>query len=124
MYDINLERVTWEEYVYKTKNEHNQLLKLYIFREDGIWHVCFFIATKRKHGYQQYCQTGKGGLSSLIWAKNCILDWIADRTSKKIPGELRIYADDSRRMNIYKRYLIPKGFKLSFTREPYLYLKY
>lgn len=126
MYEIQLQREDQYTYVYKAKNSCNQLLTLEIFQsKDNNWNVCFFITSKRKKGYQKLQQTGKDGLSSLIWAKNCVIDWISKMKefplrTKKI--KLCVYADDKRRRDIYKRYLLPLGFQIEKSKDQPLYM--
>lgn len=123
MYEIELQKKDQYTYIYKAKNSYNQLLTLEIFQsEDNNWNVCFFITSKRKKGYQKLQQTGKDGLSSLIWAKNCVIDWIFEmkRLHKKL--KLYVYADDKRRRNVYKRYLLPLGFQIEKSKYQPLYM--
>lgn len=110
------------EYQYKAKNSCNQLLTLEISQDKDDFWVCFFITSKRKKGYQYLKQTGKDGLSSLIWAKNCVLDWISNYGSRYAGKKLCVYHDDQRRAAVYKRYLTPVGFKQSRDRYKYLFL--
>lgn len=130
MYEINPKR-TFHETTYKSKNKFGQTMILRIGKDpewvgiNFIYYVCFYITTKRKHGFQEGIQTGKDGLGSLLWAKKCIIDWIEyERNSYHTPKniELCIYASDRRRFEAYKYGLIPLGFKVSYTRDPYLYL--
>lgn len=126
MYRIEVEKQNEHSYVYKAKNKHNQLLNLEIYEDiNNNWSVCFFITTKRKRGFQKLQQTGKDGLSSLIWAKNCVIDWISmmKRTSLKTGNiKLCVYADDKRRMTAYKRGLLPLGFKVEKSKDSPLYM--
>ena len=78
------------------------------------------MVTKRKQGYQENVQTGKDGLYSLIWAKNCILNFI---DVIKDNDTIIIYFSDNRRKKIYYRYLKDYNFKLgrSYGRESLIF---
>lgn len=81
MYKINLEKNKEYSNVYKytTKNEAGQILCLeiteYQTNKHNFYWVMFHIG-KRKKGFQYMETTGKDGLKSLFWAKNCIIDFI------------------------------------------------
>lgn len=124
MYDIN--RVINEKYVssyiYRTKNSSHQILYLEAFLTTrGFVNILFYITTKRKSGFQYLKQTGKDGLSSLVWAKNAIQDFLNNPPRELRGKELRIYGDDRRRFSVYQRSLTPLGFKVSRTQAKYLY---
>lgn len=79
MYDIQREEgdTYLDHYIYKSRNEHNQIIICEAYRTiQGTINFCFFITTKRKHGYQEGKTTGKDGIKSLLWAKQCLLDFI------------------------------------------------
>lgn len=110
MYDINLTKSTeyYNTYIFKTKNKNNQTLELLIFISDfsefnlnNTYCVTFKINTKRKHGYQLLKQTGKDGIKSLLWAKNCIEYFINNKLHNG--DKIVIYADDSKRFKVYIR---------------------
>ena len=114
---------------YTAKNCCNQLLTFEI-RPFGLckyrWYAVFWITTKRNQGYQQGLQTGKDGVKSLVWAKTCLLNWIEKaKALKHDTPEYRLYiwSDDSRRFNVYKRYLIPLGFQVEQTSDHPLVLR-
>lgn len=114
-------KITESEYgfMYKTKNEYNQTLQLdfsFIKRDSNHmeWWVSFCIVTKRKNTSDAFGNkliTGKDGIKSLIWGKNCIIDFI-DFIPKKEKTEHHIYIEgiESRRRNIYKKKLFSLGF--------------
>lgn len=111
-------------YQYKTKNSRNQLLTFEIYEyEAGKFNVVFFITTKRKKGYQYKQQTGKDGVKSLIWAKQCLEDWINKYREQHKGKVVKIYHDDRRRATIYERSLVPIGFKVAKNQYKNLYMK-
>lgn len=126
MYEINMQKENQFSYMYKAKNSKNQLLTLNVYQSvDDNWNVMFFITSKRKHGYQKLKQTGKDGVQSLIWAKNCVLDWIKNVQERRFqsgPIKLFVYADDKRRMKVYKRALIPLGFQVEKSAQAPLFI--
>ena len=129
MYEIKCERIDNEFYQYKSKNRVGQILTLEIWKDSdskhNVWNVTFYITTKRKHGYQYLKQTGLDGLSSLIWAKTCIIDfigWYKTSPYKEKKLKLCVYADDKRRMNTYRKGLIPLGFQVEKSKYQTLYL--
>lgn len=124
MYDIECNAIyPGSVYQYKTKNSRNQLLTFKIYEyETGKFNVVFFITTKRKKGYQYKQQTGKDGIRSLIWAKQCLEDWISNCRKTHSGKVLEIYHDDKRRAAVYERYLVPIGFKVARNQYRNLYM--
>ena len=113
-----------DDYIYQGRNENNQIIIFEIFRVlDGYFNVKFYITTKRKKGFQKLKQTGKDGIKSLLWAKNCIVKFIEEFGSKFSGDTIRIYADDIRRIRTYERGLSKIGFKMSYSVQKYLYYK-
>lgn len=111
MYEINLIK-DGNNYYYKSKNEFGQIILLKLtsvmtYKHISYW-VCFQIG-KRKDGYKYMQTTGKDGLKSLIWAKNCIknfIESIKNRTNFYLTDETLKYSviiqwDDNRRRNVY-----------------------
>ena len=70
--------------------------------------ISFQVMTKRKDGYSYLQQTGRDGLYSLLWAKDCIVDMI---NTVERPFNICICADNSRRFRVYERGLKGLGFK-------------
>ena len=69
-------------------------------QKNTIYFVTFTINSKRKQGYQYLKSTGKDGLKSLIWAKQCIKYFINNILNS---GEsVVIYADNSQRFKAYE----------------------
>lgn len=110
MYEINLkEKRTESKFFYTTKNINNQILTLNIIKDythkSINYYIIFFIGKKKK-GYEFLNTTGKDGIKSLIWAKNCIKDFIIQI---KEHYEFNLYEnhsivinwDDNRRRDIY-----------------------
>lgn len=127
MYNIEANQTVYYSqeatYQYKAKNSCNQLLTLTIARDGNDFWVCFFITSKRKKGYQKLQQTGKDGLSSLLWAKNCVINWISNYRERYKGCRLCISHDDKRRAEVYKRSLSSIGFEESKDIYKYLFLK-
>lgn len=113
-----------DDYIYQGRNKLNQILKLEIFFcTDNYFNVKFFITTKRSKGYQKFKQTGKDGITSLLWAKKCMIDFIEDFKERYHGSVIRVYGDDVRRVNVYERGLTSIGFKKAYLKNPYLYYK-
>nr|DAN43670.1 MAG TPA: hypothetical protein [Caudoviricetes sp.] len=126
MYDIQREEgdIYLDHYIYKSRNEHNQIIICEVYRTySETLNFAFFITTKRKHGYQEGKITGKDGIKSLLWAKKCLLDFIK-YGHWKYPGEtLVVYPDDAKRRRVYEYALIPLGFQIAKTRDKSLFIK-
>ena len=113
-----------DDYIYQGRNENNQIIIFEIFRVlDGYFNVKFYITTKRKNGYQFMKQTGTDGIKSLLWAKTCLIKFIEEFTERYHGYMIRIYADDIKRLNVYERGLRDIGFKMSYSKNKYLYYK-
>ena len=132
MYEINREYNSQEViYTYKTVNSENQKLHLELYATDCNpetvwWCCCFYIASKRKHGYQELQQVGKDGIRSLVWAKNCINDFVqnAFKNPLYLHNNLLIFWDDSKRRKVYTYGLGKLGFKFTkFKGKDCLFLK-
>ena len=83
MYEIKLTENPnyYDTYHYISKNDKGQLINLILTPDVTNKHVKYYVQFyigKRKHGYQFGIETGKDGLKSLIWAKNCIKDFIVN----------------------------------------------
>lgn len=112
-------------YRYKEKNSAGQTMVFevrHFMDNDGRhgdkMYVVFYIMTKRTDGYQQFKQTGKCGLEGLVFAKECLIDFITWWKSQFKRRNLRIYVrgDDRRRFEIYKHFLVPLGFHVQQSR--------
>jgi hypothetical protein len=75
------------------------------------WNVVFWIG-KRKRGYEFGNQTGKDGLKSLLWAKSCIIDFMANLQKNGLKHHIIISWDNNRRKKAYIRGLSDLGFRL------------
>ena len=133
MYEINkqFDRADYT-YKYRAKNINNQqlILDIYIcdnsdFSNELLWNIEFYIATKRKHGFQTLISTGKDGIKSLIWAKNCIKDFIKEKESDtEYNNSILVNWDNSKRKKIYIYGLSKLGFTLiKYRRSESLYLR-
>ena len=126
MYPINRVRTYNDErqdvYVYECKNVFNQKLCLYFTDHERYYFITFYIMSKKKREFETLKQTGKDGLTSLLWAKNCIKDFI-DNVAKK--NDLIIVEwDDKKRKNVYVRGLKSLGFYIGrFDGKEVLMLK-
>lgn len=126
MYEINrcINKAYKDSYYYKTRNECNQIIFLEIFKvNEGYFNVMFYITDKRKKGFQYKAITGKDGIKSLIWAKNCIKDFLKFAKRRFSGQRMEIYADDERRRKAYEYGLIPLGFEVAKNRYKNLYYR-
>ena len=104
----------------RAKNEHGQTMQLsfeswsFTFKNKEQWFVRFYISTKRKHGYKYLEQTGKDGISGLLWAKRCLIDFIENGIDRKKDNQVVIYWDDNRRQRVYEYALSKLGFNVEF----------
>ena len=115
MYDI-IPTYDGQNLVYKTKNEHGQIITLTLENEEYdnlvYWNVVLWVG-KKKRGYQFGVQTGRDGLKSLLWAKRCLIDFM-DRLERHGKNHhLIINWDDNRRKKTYMRGLSDLGFRLN-----------
>lgn len=74
------------------------------------WYIAFHVSNKRKHKFKYKEQTGTDGIKSLLWAKDCLKDFIENQIDKRFDNHLIIYWDDKRRKEVYKRALTELGF--------------
>ena len=84
------------------------------FSHDAHWYVVFHIKDKKRHNYKFREQTGTDGLKSLIWAKQCIKDFIENFINDGKKHTIIIYWDDAKRKKAYVRYL--RDLKFNLTR--------
>ena len=108
-------RNEYGDVIYKSKNKHGQYLNLVVQREAYgktiHWYVVFWIG-KRNKGFQYLKQTGKDGISSLLWAKECIVDFLQNVKKTENPQYLCIGWDDTRRKKVYLYGLRDLGFEI------------
>ena len=88
--------------------------------------VTFYIATKRKNGFQENLIVGKDGMKSLSWAKQCLMNFINNNIWKNfLKGKvLLVYPANNRLRRIYERSLIPIGFKVAKNKDNEINMKY
>ena len=126
MYDVQrtIGEVYYDHYIYKSRNEYNQIIICEAYRTyDGTLNFAFYITTKRKHGYQKGKITGKDGIKSLVWAKHCLLDFI-EFAKNEYPGNIiEVYPDDAKRRKVYEYALFPLGFTLLNNKDRSLIYK-
>ena len=113
MYPIISEVHTeYKDVRYKTKNDCGQILNLTLFLEEysnfNEWFITLWIG-KRKKEFQYLTQTGKDGIKSLLWAKECIKDFIKHLDEKQ-NHKIFVHWDDNRRRDVYARGLKELGF--------------
>ena len=121
MYEINRTEAKeyYDWYIYRAKNYKNQTIVFEIYKtvsekiENIHWYITFYIAQKRKHGFQQFKSTGKDGIKSLIWAKKCLIDFIEFIKETHKDEYIIIYYDGNKRRNVYLYGLKSLGFYLS-----------
>ena len=105
--------------IYSGLNGTNQTMKMefqkWTYRTDNkdMYYVKFYIVNKRKHHYKFKEQTGTDGIKSLLWAKQCLMNFIDNVINKNRNNIIVVGWDDKRRRNVYVRALIPIGFTLS-----------
>ena len=104
---------------YQTVNANGQTIRLifykwyYPYKRRIDWYVCFDIVDKRKHSYRYGEETGTDGLKSLIWAKNCINDFITNEIDREVDNVIIVQWDNAQRKRVYERGLKNLGFKLT-----------
>ena len=93
-------RLTFAKYYYPKKRRYD-------------WFVVFDIVDKKKHKYHFRQQTGTDGIKSLLWAKECLKDFIENQIRKDVDNAIIIYWDDSQRKRVYARGLQDLGFRMT-----------
>lgn len=85
-----------------------------------IYHVALQIYKKKSKYYlfEKYIHSGSGDITSLLLAKEMLIEFEEDYLSGKINQHfdsirLEVTGLDKRRFNIYKRSLIPLGYNLN-----------
>lgn len=113
---IHCEQTYPTDYIYKSRNEHGQSITLecYVFEEDKInnkiyWNVSFHIGKRKRilKDFEDMTTTGKDGIKSLLWAKNCIIDVRKNikKDYKDYKNIICIYWTDKRRRDVYYKNL-------------------
>jgi len=119
MYNFTSYKNNVNDVIYKGLNGTNQTMKMefekwyYPYDNKDIYYTKFYIVNKRKHQYRFKEQTGTDGIKSLLWAKQCLINFINDGINKTRDNIIVIGWDDKRRRDVYVRALIPIGFTLS-----------
>lgn len=118
-YEIKKTRLNNNSYIYKTKNEFNQIIELeiYKFGKHNItinWGlILYFGKRKDKIKSFEHCNsTGKDGIKSLVWTKKCLEDFIIFLSQDKSRKHtIFVYALNSKRMRVYIKGLQSLNFK-------------
>ena len=126
MYPINRVRTKDEYrnemYLYECINSANQKVRFYLTNYDTYYFAVLYIMSKKKREFETLKQTGKDGLKSLVWVKNCMKDFI-DNIAKK-DDLIIVQWDDSRRKRAYAYGLKSLGFHFGrFEKKESLMLK-
>lgn len=112
-----------DTYEFRVKNSKNQTISLSFecfdwnaVTSERWWNVVLSINSKRNKGFQQLKQTGKAGLESLVLTKKLLKHFI-NNFYHYVPGKyyniddrIFVWWDDSRRRDVYKKYLADIGF--------------
>lgn len=111
-------------YIYKSRNKFNQIIicSCWIYDKNH-FNFSFCIKTKRKSDFNQGKITGMGEIQSLIWAKNCLIDFYKFMKIKYGGCILEVWPANNRLRQIYEYYLLPLRFKISRTKGNCLYIK-
>ena len=118
MYELKVFTIN-NDIKYQTKNTNGQTLRLifskwYYQKKRRIdWYICFDIADKRKNKFKYEQQTGTDGIKGLLWAKNCIKDFIKNEIRKDVDNVIIVQWDNNKRRKVYERGLKELGFKLT-----------
>ena len=108
-------------YEFKLRNSKNQtiIVTFECFYYDNLskkrwWNIALNIVSKRKSGFQCLKQTGTAGIESLINSKKIIKHFINNFykyvIDSSVEDRLFIWWDDSRRRDVYLKYLSDIGF--------------
>ena len=131
IYDMNSYNA--ENYIIKKlKNNKDTILLEFILSNDftkytsiPIYNVALQIYKKKSKYYlfEKYIHSGSGDITSLLLAKEMLMEFEEDYLSGKINKDfdsirIKVVGLDKRRFNIYKRSLIPLGYNLNIS---YLY---
>ncbi len=126
IYDMNSYNA--ETYIVrKLKNNKDTILLEFILSNDftkytsiPIYNVALQIYKKKSKYYlfEKYIHSGSGDITSLLLAKEMLMEFEEDYLSGKINKDfdsirIKVVGLDKRRFNIYKRSLIPLGYILN-----------
>lgn len=126
IYDMNSYNA--ETYIVrKLKNNKDTILLEFILSNDftkytsiPIYNVALQIYKKKSKYYlfEKYIHSGSGDITSLLLAKEMLMEFEEDYLSGKINKDfdsirIKVVGLDKRRFNIYRRSLIPLGYNLN-----------
>lgn len=97
--------------------------------------IAFAIANKFKtikrwlfnmgNGDLDITSTGRCGLEGLYWARECLKEAIRHFDIDNRPGtHIDVAGTDGKRYRVYRRYLLPLGFRECRSNWGYMYLRY
>lgn len=124
----NMNSYNAETYIVrKLKNNKDTILLEFILSNDftkytstPIYNVALQIYKKKSKYYlfEKYIHSGSGDITSLLLAKEMLIEFEEDYLSGKINKDfdsirIKVVGLDKRRFNIYKRSLIPLGYILN-----------
>lgn len=124
----NMNSYNAETYIIrKLKNNKDTILLEFILSNDftkytsiPIYNVALQIYKKKSKYYlfEKYIHSGSGDITSLLLAKEMLIEFEEDYLSGKINKDfdsirIKVVGLDKRRFNIYKRSLIPLGYNLN-----------
>lgn len=124
----NMNSYNAETYIIrKLKNNKDTILLEFILSNDftkytsiPIYNVALQIYKKKSKYYlfEKYIHSGSGDITSLLLAKEMLMEFEEDYLSGKINKDfdsirIKVVGLDKRRFNIYRRSLIPLGYNLN-----------
>lgn len=124
----NMNSYNAETYIVrKLKNNKDTILLEFILSNDftkytsiPIYNVALQIYKKKSKYYlfEKYIHSGSGDITSLLLAKEMLIEFEEDYLSGKINKDfdsirIKVVGLDKRRFNIYRRSLIPLGYNLN-----------
>lgn len=114
-----------DSYYCQTKNSRGQTIRCEVYRIDRgkrQFNFSFCIKQKRKLDFPHNQITGRDGIRSLLWAYECLKSAITLLKTLHPGSIIEVWGDSLRKQQIYKRYLMPLGFKVKQSQYKELYL--
>lgn len=111
-------------YDYKAKNSQGQILHCSIYWSTGQYFTIeIHVTTKRKNKPEDGDITGKDGIKSFIWAKECLEDFLKNIAPRYKGDKFKIYAANDRLLKIYYAKLKSLGFVYKYSQNPFIQLE-